>query len=359
VNGRVYKATPEEQALMSNIAALVDEYQAMISAGIGAGPQAVQAGAQPGELGQGAGEEAVGTKDVRGNAMGGAGRMNGGDLNPGDGRAQSTITPEGNKPPKGTPKPPRDEDNTAIAKAITGAVMKALSRVRKEDIPFDAHVENNGLPFQGKGYSQDPAEEGDDPVAKAIAAAVMKAVAATDNDGSHASDDAEHRIEHELPMDTQDAVDEVAKALMPVIRKALSVRKSQGGQRVGSRGDEEYRVIKSLEARVARQDAVIAEMLEGFGMKLPAPPGPGVGRVEKSRGGQGVGRRDAEPMAGYDRGADLVDALAEAVVRKSQGGRPAGGQGAQDEFAMPVRKSLLEFTDSFGKMGQGIWLGRQ
>ena len=340
MGNKVFKASPEEQALASNIVALGDELMAMMSAG---GMQPL--GAQPGMEPAGSGEE-----DMSGNVMAGQGasaNLDGGDLNPKDGRLQNDIAPKGKLAPKAADGG-RDEDNTAIAKAITGAVMKAIAQVRKEDIPSSSKQGHSGL-ADIEGYAGDPKDLQNDEVAKAIYKAanfIAKAVVATDNEGSDGMAPATFRIVNEIPGQDQDNIEEVtkdiAKALYNAIGGRSSIRKSQGGDNVMS-------VLKSISARQARQDAVIAEILEGYGasaaVEAEAPRG---GRVEKAQGSR-------RPMAGYDQGQDFADLIAAGVAKALGGGKVGQAPAADDEFNMPVRKSIKSFTSDFAQGAGGLW----
>lgn len=269
---KVYKASPEEQAILANIASLVDEARAMMSAG-----------QQPaGELGQGAGEE---------NSM---------ELGNQGASPQNDILPKGPVAPAGAPKPPRDEDNTAVDDGVEKAIRKAAKMIRK-------------------------------------------AMQASNDEGTTANEDAEEKLEDGLPESTEEGVEDVAKALYNALKGRTSVKKSAGGQ------DEVLRVVKSLASRIERQDAVLAEVLEGLGA-VPEPPA----QSAPSFVGKSQGNR---PVAGYDGGQDFVEMIAEAIVRKS-GGSARVGQQEADEFGLPVRKSLQDFTDGFGKLSGGLWGAR-
>jgi hypothetical protein len=308
VGNKVFKASPEEQALVSNILALGDELQAMMSAG----------GAEP-----------VGGQPPAGGPVEGPGEEGQMDI-PSDGNPQNDVAPKGPVAPAAAPRPARDEDNTAIAKAIAGAVMKALGKVNKAEKP--AFLE----------------DEVDKAIQKA-AVGIAKAMQASNDDGTTANEKAEAKIDGPLPDDDEENIAEVAKDLAGAIYKAIggrsSVRKSEGGDVVS--------VLKSMQARQARQDAVIAEILEGIGASSAveaSAPAAG-GRVEKAL-------EPRRPVAGYDQGQDFAEMIALGVAKALTGGKVGDRPAASDEFNMPVRKSLQDFTGAFGHMAGGLWGGR-
>lgn len=215
--------------------------------------------------------------------------MTGSELDPKNGNPQNPVAPQGPAAPKESPMPKRDEDNTAVDK---------------------------------------------------IAKAIRKAMQASNDDGTTANEDAEEKLEDGLPEGDEENINEVAKAIVKALYSKKGVAKSARSQ-VNDDVAELVRVVKAQNARIARQDAVLAEVLEGLGA---VPPAPAEASVRKSAGTR-------RPVAGYDGGADFIDAIAKAVVAKSGGSRPAAG----DEEPSSVRKSMVDFTEGFGKMGRGLW----
>ena len=224
-----------------------------------------------------------------------------------------------------------------------------------------AQSEDDGMPPEDDASMSPAAPQRPKLPAPPMRPTIAKSIQASSPDGETARSDAEDRIGGDDVPDTDDENEKEVEKDLKRIRKALRrmgydvvkaapasspVRKSMGSQ---------DSAIDRLSRQVAAQSAMIGEMLEGIGVAGGLlTEAPAADRdVRKSA--------DRRPQSSYSN-EDLVAAVAQMMgVKKSAGNIDDElGLDMDDpwERGRVVHKSMVGFTDAFGKAAGGIWSPR-
>lgn len=304
----VQKGTPEENAIIQNVASLVQQLQAMAAGDASMTPDSVggPSGGQP----------------VQGASFGSGGAFKSGEGaegNPGESAFQRTEDPQNDTSQEG----PTARRPTMRNAQIQKASMPDLEEENAEDM-------------EGRDL-QDTAGEGNDssPGERKV---VAKGVHATENDGTQNLDDANTILFDDLPESTQENVKEIRKALrkigLDVAPIKRPVAKSMGASRE----------VTELRQQVAFLAGTMQEMIEGMSVTKS---------VDSMIDTEDRQVRKSKPQASYGDN-DLVSVL-KSLVENAVGNR----QKEEDENPWNqkpvVRKSLREFTENMGGLAGGIW----
>ncbi len=291
----VQKGTPEENAVIQNIASLIQQLQSMAAGDAATTPEQIggPSGGQP----------------VQGAAFKSG---EGAEGNEGEDAFDRTEDPQNDTSPEGP---------TARRPAMRNAQIRKGENSKPAD-----EMEGDLLNTAGEGNNEYNEKE-----------TVTKGVQATENDGTENGDDANTVLFDDLPESTKENVKEIRKALQRIgldVTRRAPVRKSAGVQ-----GGE----IGELRSQVAFLSSTLSEVLEGLSVtKSITPPEDTV--VRKSR----------RPAASYDQGEDLVSVL-KSLVDQAVGNR----QIAEDENpwnqSSVVKKSMTEFTKGLSGISNGLW----
>lgn len=291
MNQIVQKSTPEENAVIQNLASLVQQLQAM-----GVGDQAFGApGQNPGEMGGG-------------QPMQGAGFQSG--------QPPQKAPPPQLPPPLQVEAEPQDEepqnDEPQQGPKSRSPMMKKQFIQKSDDM--DADDEN-------------PIE-------------VEKAVEASDPDGTTATDDAEALLEDDLPEETEENINEIAKALhsvgYDVVKRKAPVRKSMSGN-----GE-----IAELRRTVGFLANTMNEMLEGLTVAKSADfDDPAETSVRKSNA----------PRSSYSGQGDIKDVLKALVQEIRQDRQEEDSEKGSWNQPDVVHKSMRTFTENLRGIAGGLW----
>ena len=318
MNARVEKSTPEEAAVIQNMASLIQQLQAM-----GVGDQSFQ---QPGDPSQGpSGAPGQGGQPVQGAAF------KSGEGAEGNGGAQAfdrTEDPQNDTSPEGPTarRPQMKTDNGGQR----GPVLKAKQTDQAEDNAetMDGDISDTS---EDEGYDADGMRS----------KGVTKAIIETENDGTQSLDAANDIIFSDLPESTKENVKDIRKALrsigLDVAPMKRPVRKSIGG------GSDE---IAQLRAQVGFLANTISEMVEGFGVAKsvqfedPAAPR----SVQKSR-----------PVGSYSGQEDIASVL-KSLVTEIRNERTIENEESNPWHSPEVvKKSMRQFTENMSGIAGGLW----
>ena len=304
----VQKGTPEENAIIQNVASLVQQLQAMAAGDASMTPDAVG--------GPGGGQPVQGAAFGSGQAMKSG---EGAEGNTGENAFNRTEDPQNDTSQEGP---------TARRPTMRNAqIQKAAMPDKEEDNAED--MEGQDLQdTSGEGYDSTPGER----------KVVAKGIYATDNEGTQNLDDANTILFDDLPEATQENVKEIRKALrrigLDVAPMKRPVAKSMGASRE----------VTELRQQVAFLAGTMQEMIEGMSVTKSVDSfiEPEERTVRKSK-----------PQASYGDN-DLVSVL-KSLVENAVGTREREKEENPWNQKPVVRKSMREFTQNMGGLAGGIW----
>jgi hypothetical protein len=312
MNTRVEKSTPEEAAVIQNMASLIQQLQAM-----GVGDQSFQ---QPGDPSQGPnGAPGQGGQPVQGAAFKSG---EGAEGNTGEQAFDRTEDPQNDTSPEGPTARRPMMRNARIQKGeMTGQEKDVGARQDDGDL----------LDTAGEGHDSTPGEK---PV-------VAKELYASENDGTQNLDDANTILFDDLPESTQENVKDIRKALrsigLDVAPMKKPVRKSIGG------GNDE---MSQLRQQIGFLANTMGEIIEAFGVtKAVAFDDPAAPRsVQKSR-----------PAANYSGQEDIASVL-KSLVTEIRNERAVENEEANPWHSPEVvKKSMRQFTENMSGIAGGLW----
>jgi hypothetical protein len=231
-------------------------------------------------------------------------------------------------------------------------------KANPDTLPTEAPLEDNdGLegedPMKRKeaSFMKDPMDPNDPNEENELEA--QKSLQTSPHDGAEANDSAELRIE-DIPEGDEDDIAEVARGMgasenvIKMLRNGVAKRRAM--RNVQKSKDQ---VIKSLQAEVARNSAIMSEVLAGLAGASGLIQEP-VAQQDRAVAKSLVAKTG--PIASYGSEPSL-ESMLEQLVQKAQGAVQPNQQHSNDDFSRgeEVRKNMRGFTELFGNASRGTW----
>ena len=303
MNSRVAKSTPEEQAVIQNLASLVQQLQAM-----GVGDQSLQ---NPGDT-QSSGGQAPGQgAPVQAAYKSGEGA----EGNTGENAFDRTEDPQNDVSQEGP---------TARRPQMRNAQIQKGNMTDQEEDSAEDQEGVDQMDTSGEGNDSTPGER----------EVVTKGIHATENDGTQNLDDANTIIFDDLPESTKENVKDIRKALrsigLDIAPMKRPVRKSYYG------GDDDLR------QQIAFLSNQVKEIIEGVAISQNI-------QIEQRS------VRKSRPAGSYSGQADIQEVL-KALVTEIRDDRNEERKLASTwDRPDVVKKSMRDFTENLTGIAGGLW----
>lgn len=228
-----------------------------------------------------------------------------------------------------TPQQEPDGDEMLKAGMMAPPVQKGSEQARTEQPQSQM---DPSAPPKDKGMAD---WKENDEVKKAFAT-IAKGMMSSQTDGPAANEDGEKRVE-DLPAIDEKNINEVAKALMRALGGGKAVAKSQSYQPQTNILEPLLTVMKSMQARIDQQGAILGEVMEGLGLSAAVQQAP-----------TSVNKSQNAPYSGAQ-GNEMVDMIAMSVAKSLQ---MLNGGYQQSNSGIPVAKGFEPRCDDDNALGQ-------
>jgi len=158
-------------------------------------------------------------------------------------------------------------DLQPIEKQEASPMKKKVTKQYEKEMTVKEKDTGNGPDIDAE-YADDEAEYSEEEVEKALK--VLSSLVRKSDEGATASDDAETRVEEDIPEETMDNVEEVAKAILALGRRRparkRNVAKSASTSKIEKALLELTKVVKSLAVDHNESTKAVEAILEGIGI---------------------------------------------------------------------------------------------